>query len=655
MSSKTTSGKAAPALTKKFGTALLNSLSIVSVEDATAIAKRDAAKVATDPAKYVALNAPTYYIAINTWLFQVDDVTQRGRFDLLEAIEKKGLLEVIAECDAAASSIIADYCGRNVHQYPGYITYLLGGARNDKEALQLLRYLKRFSPDGADRILKESIDKVFAINDHCRSVNCSGYEPHVTIKSNHVSYTPSRYWIDRVRSRLGDMLAGYCVDWTRGFFSTGVAADSGRPLAAKLNAYALWSPALFQDPSYPLATAVSLRTNPSTGSSKAGWTAKMVAVPKSYKTARVIAEEHAYRQFNMQAIRLEIERCLERNGYKDYLDLHSQIRNQDYANLGSRNGCYATIDLSSASDSIARSLAYEVLPSALVRDVDRFLPRYMSDGKRTRIMHMFCTSGSAVTFPVESVIFLALAMEVRDVVAAVTGEFYLPPCVFGDDIVVDTMLFDTMTDVLQTLGFTVNESKSFGPGTAYRESCGDEYICGFDLKSAYWPRATFKWSKAGVVTAIAQLCSMQHKLYTTYRCKVFLTAVVRALEPRMTSHAVGTECVDLWEDIPVYLQAIAPAKIDEEHPRDHFRALEAARRERHLTLKVGSSGADNVLFESSGLDAQTLVEMWQFVTFLRNGPHYDDELLRLLGVSTKPTSYKKLMLDDEQYWGYTVE
>lgn len=654
MSSKTTSGKAARSFINKVNEdPILRNLSIVSFKEAEAVAACDAPNVSSDVRMYVKANAFTYYLIINLWLFLIKEVTERGCLELHEAIVKKGLLQVIAESNTLANDMIADYCDQLIDHdpVPGYMTNLVTSARNDREALQLLRFPKRFSPDGADLIEATSVAGLIEINGRCRDINRGGFLPHASYSwkrypdgAERRTFTPSRYWIDRIRDRICDMLRGYKYQVTDGFFSTGVAADTSRPLGAKLQGYAAWDPKLFDDVIYPIgfrykAVDQSFRSM--------AYCAEVKAVPKSFKAARIIAEEHAYRQFHMQAIRIAVERCLTANGYTDYLDLHSQIRNQQYANLGSRNGCYATIDLSSASDSVARTLAYEVLPSSLVRDVDKYLPRTFRVGRTQRTMHMFCTSGSAVTFPVESILFLGIALEVRETVTALTGEFYLPPCVFGDDIVVDTMLYDTMVDVLTVLGFTVNSEKSFGAHTNYRESCGCEYVCGYDLQANYWPRATFRWTGEGYVNSTASLCSLEHKLYENYLCKVFLTRVVRSLEPRMTSHAVGTECVDLWESIPQYKVTRAPGL--------KSCTDSGAERRLHLVLKTKHpiDLSDHAL--PGEFSRRALVEMWRYSRFLMHGRQYDDELLRTLGVSSKPTPISDDTSDGEQYWGYAVD
>jgi hypothetical protein len=649
MSSKTVGQKLVTAkIWDKISDPIIQELSIVSGESALSIAKCDGHQVATDPNEYAQRNWVTYYLATNTWLFQAREISERGCLELHEAILQKGLLPIIAECDRVANDFVKSYAlddNRQDKDIPPYLVYLLSACDDDRVALQMLRYLKRFSPDGADLILAESVKSLISCNSRCKDNNRKGFHGWASYRPNRSSSSPSRYWIEHIRDTLAEMLDGYHLDSTRGIFSTGVAADAPRPLAEKLSQYGMWECCLYKSPLYPISHGTRIAWEGESFSSSL-FCAKVQAVPKSFKSARVIAEEHAYRQYYMQAIRMEIERCLKRNGYQDYLDLHSQVRNQEYADIGSRIGCYATIDLSSASDSVSRSLAYEVLPQCLVSDVDMYLPRTFSVERVSRTMHMFCTSGSAVTFPVESVIFLAIALAVREVASALTGEVFLPPAVFGDDIVVDVMLFDTVTEVLEQLGFVVNTTKSFGPGTLYRESCGSEYICGYDLKSRYWPRTTFVWSRKHLPTVIGQICALQHKLYGTFAARKFLALIVRSLEPRMTSHIAGTECVDLWESIPRFKVRRAPGLESCEDPR--------AEREVHLNLKTRYR-YPSVEPTATGYNLMSLVEMWRYSTFLRLGPTFDGELERLLGVSSKNSPLHHDCVDGETFWGYTAE
>lgn len=629
MSSKTTSSKGANKLVPYSESAATKLLAIVTPERCKRIAMLDASDLSSDPDEYVRENYLTYYTLINTWILMVREGSQRGALELLGAIDSMGLLPTIRACDEYAAKLVESQFSYSGITNSDYVVHgIIGGARTDKVALQWLRYPKRFSPASADKLYTRSIENFLFFNRENRRHAEAGY---------------SQYWVSRIRDRIDRMLHGFTFNKLDGRFSSGAIADDGftKSTMDKLFAYSMWMPNLFEDPQYPIGHAPSIDWDASSS-----WTAIVKAVPKSYKTARIIAMEHSYRQFYMQAIRVGLERALAASGYDSFLNIKDQGRNQELAWQGSLSGGYATIDLSAASDSLSRDLAYSVLPRPIVKLLDKYLPKYFSiEGYGEYLMQSFCTSGSAVTFIVESIFFLALVLEVMATVTAFTGQRYAWPRVYGDDLIVDVRLYETVADVLTTLGFTVNPSKSFGEGTLYRESCGAEYFAGFDLTSKYWPRVTMRWRKRDIARTIAELCALQHRLYGCYDAQKFLASVVLTLEPRMTSHEPGVECVDLWDTVPRFLTVDAPCK--EGHTAPY-------QRERHLTLRTRRSNKSAVM-GPSGFSGGTVVDMWLYATFLLNGPAYESELHRLLGVSSKPPTRASMHDVGEVYWGYTTE
>jgi len=642
MGSKTTSTKGTHTIDYNVISRATTSYSAVSVNDAEEIASIDAPKMSSNPTAYIKNNLMSYFLIINLWIFQIDEISRTGRFELIEMLKARGLLATIALCSEAADIFIqteysVDRIASGVED--GYAvpfaSRVIGDAPDDRVALQLLRFPKRFSPVSADLISQASVDNFDKINDKCKIGNRS---------------ERSQFWVERVRARLSSILAGFSVDYDKGFFSAGVAADADRPLADKLSAYSYWEPCLFHSPLLPIG-------NDRTKRDPSDYCAIVQSVPKSYKTARVIAEEHAYRQFHMQAIRLEIERCIERNGYVDLLDLHDQSPNQRLAWEGSFNPTYATIDLSAASDSLERAFIYSVLPLSVVRELDKYLPRYYSamvtNKKGTHVRHvtrrmdMFCTSGSAVTFPIESIVFLAICLEVTEVCSRLTGESFVLPHVFGDDLLVDVAVYDTVVQVLEQLRFSVNTTKSFGWDSRYRESCGVEYFDGYALSSKYWPRSTVSFRNADVAATLGQLCSLQHALYENTVARIFLTAVVRCLEPRMTSHNPGVLCDDLWEPVPQFKRAPAPYDMTKMESCPYEREV-------HLVMKTRRKNRTSEV-TAYGYTKAMIVQMWLYATFLRSGPQYDDDLSRLLGVTSKPPTLASLCDTGEVYWDYVRE
>lgn len=99
--------------------------------------------------------------------------------------------------------------------------------------------------------------------------------------------------------------------------------------------------------------------------------------------------------------------------------------------------------------------------------------------------------GNACTFPVETLIFLSVAL------SAVLTQRGLRPtpknikslagqvAVFGDDIIVPVDCRELVVDALEVLDFKVNTHKSFWNGN-FRESCGVDAFQGCNVTPAYW-------------------------------------------------------------------------------------------------------------------------------------------------------------------------
>jgi hypothetical protein len=103
--------------------------------------------------------------------------------------------------------------------------------------------------------------------------------------------------------------------------------------------------------------------------------------------------------------------------------------------------------------------------------------------------------GNACTFPVESLIFMSVAlaavMTVRGLVPRARNAMRLikslagQVAVFGDDIVIPVDSRELFVEALEILDFKVNISKSFWSGN-FRESCGVDAFRGSVVTPAYW-------------------------------------------------------------------------------------------------------------------------------------------------------------------------
>jgi len=202
---------------------------------------------------------------------------------------------------------------------------------------------------------------------------------------------------------------------------------------------------------------------------------KIVTVPKNSKTDRVIAVEPGLNLWFQKGVGAMIRRRLLRRG----IDLNTQLTNQRLAKQASKHGKLATVDFSSASDSISRELVRELLPPrwhSLLSCCRTSLGSH--DGSLIR-WEKFSSMGNGYTFELESLIFFAAALAVRDYLRQ-EGEI----SVFGDDVILPTSCYELFTSFSAFLGFTVNKSKSFST-TYFRESCGAHYYDGIDCKPVF--------------------------------------------------------------------------------------------------------------------------------------------------------------------------
>lgn len=197
-------------------------------------------------------------------------------------------------------------------------------------------------------------------------------------------------------------------------------------------------------------------------------------VPKNAKTFRSIATEPVLNGLVQMAIGdLMVER-LARVG----VDLKDQGLNQELARTGSLTGDLATLDLSSASDTVSRELVGSLLPLDWFTLLNRARSGHMWDRSKGDRIHLqkFSSMGNGFTFPLESLIFWALCRVVCDESDTVS--------VYGDDLIIPTAKYADVVETLQYAGFVVNKQKSYSTGP-FRESCGADWYLGTQIRPFY--------------------------------------------------------------------------------------------------------------------------------------------------------------------------
>ncbi|UUW21290.1 MAG: RNA replicase beta chain [Guiyang fiers-like virus 2] len=204
----------------------------------------------------------------------------------------------------------------------------------------------------------------------------------------------------------------------------------------------------------------------------------LFTVPKNANIDRVAAKEPDLNMFLQKGLGNQIRSCLRRSG----IDLNDQSHNQDLARLGAITGSLATLDLSSASDSVTLELVRAVMPPDWFYYLDTFRSVETLVEGSWHVNEMFSSMGNGFTFELESLLFFAIARTVA-YFAGVRGKI----SVYGDDIIVPTEMVIDLISALSFCGFSTNEEKSFWEGP-FRESCGAHWHGDVDVTPFYLRR-----------------------------------------------------------------------------------------------------------------------------------------------------------------------
>jgi len=219
--------------------------------------------------------------------------------------------------------------------------------------------------------------------------------------------------------------------------------------------------------------------------------ARVVLVPKDSRGPRLISCEPSTLQYLQQGIANQLVSIIESHPLtKGHVNFSDQEINRRYAMYGSMGAGWATLDMKDASDRVSL---------ALVERVFGMDPRFVSyllstrstetelPDKRIVKMRKFAPMGSALCFPVESLVFFLLAVSV--LVTQDKSNTYLHrkvkrACssvwVYGDDIICASKDSEAIVQYFETVGLLFNKSKCCVAGH-FRESCGLDAYNGVDV------------------------------------------------------------------------------------------------------------------------------------------------------------------------------
>lgn len=267
---------------------------------------------------------------------------------------------------------------------------------------------------------------------------------------------------------------------------------------------------------------------------------KVITVPKTLKTPRIIAMEPTHMQYVQQGIlRAVREKISCDDNARNFVMFDSQAPNQSLARRGSHSGDLATLDLSEASDRVSIWHVEDLLHrNSLLREA---VMACRSTKARVRghgviPLTKFASMGSALTFPFESLVFMTVVfigienalnrpLTTKDV-KSMRGKVRT----YGDDIIVPVRFVSAVISALELYGFKVNHTKSFWTGK-FRESCGSEWYDGHDV-SIVRVRRPLPQSRRDVQEIVSTV-ALRNLLYKggLWRSAGHLDAVIERLIP----------------------------------------------------------------------------------------------------------------------------
>lgn len=133
----------------------------------------------------------------------------------------------------------------------------------------------------------------------------------------------------------------------------------------------------------------------------------------------------------------------------------------------------ATIDLSNASDTVAKRLIELLLPRDWYALLNSLRAKKTDIDGKTVFLEKFSSMGNGFTFELETLLF-------RSLLSALGTHGY----VYGDDIIVPTARAADVLAALTYFGFTPNAKKTFCEGP-FRESCGGDFFNGKAVRPHY--------------------------------------------------------------------------------------------------------------------------------------------------------------------------
>jgi hypothetical protein len=281
---------------------------------------------------------------------------------------------------------------------------------------------------------------------------------------------------------------------------------------------------------------------------------RVITVPKTLKTPRIIAIEPTCMQYVQQGILEAIVEAIREDDISQWLIcFDDQLPNRELAREGSLTGALATLDLSEASDRVSNQHVLALMSDhPHLRDgVQACRSRKADVNGKTIRLAKFASMGSALCFPIEAMVFatvvfvgieraLSRRLTKKDI-QSLRGRVRI----YGDDIIVPVDFVEHVIDSLTSYGMKVNRSKSFWTG-GFRESCGGDYFLGRDVTPVKI-RSEFPTSRAHAEQIVSTVATrnlfFEKGLYET---AAYLDSIVEKFLPQYPVVARNSAALGRW-------------------------------------------------------------------------------------------------------------
>lgn len=285
--------------------------------------------------------------------------------------------------------------------------------------------------------------------------------------------------------------------------------------------------------------------------------ARLVGVPKTLKGPRLITVEPTAHQFIQQGLMGWLRDSMSR-AHRTCVTFDNQQLSKDLAREASISGELATVDLSSASDRLSCWTVERSFRNVQFLQALNACRTHTVQVRNTTLeLRKFAGMGSAVTFPVQSLIYANIAIsavllsEGKRVSTSSIMDAARRVRVFGDDIIVPVDALPVLRRLLGALQLKVNELKTHSCGH-FRESCGGDYYNGYTVNPVYLSEVSFHsvGKKKCKPEALAAWVETSNNAYKAglWRLSATMVEMLGHMSKQLVtrSHYESPDCISLY-------------------------------------------------------------------------------------------------------------